>query len=60
MSKAFTKESDSADSEVEEADPLPAQGKNYVTPAGLAALQEEYRKLRYEERPKVLSMRLVR
>ena len=54
MSKAFTEESDSADSEVEEADALPANAKNYVTLAGLAALQEEFRKLLYEERPKVV------
>src|SRR6185295_10208044 len=54
MNKAFTKESDGADSEGEEADALPAHVKNYVTPAGLAALQEELRKLRYEERPKVV------
>jgi transcription elongation factor GreB len=54
MSKAFTKESDSTDGEVEEADALPLHVKNYVTPAGLAALREELRKLRYEERPKVV------
>ena len=54
MSKAFTKESDGADDEAEEADALPAHTKNYVTPAGLAALQEEFRKLFYEERPKVV------
>jgi transcription elongation factor GreB len=56
MSKAFTKESDGADSEVEEADALPAHTKNYVTPAGMAALQEEFRKLLYEERPKVVEI----
>ena len=56
MSKAFTKESDSTDSEVEEADALPAHVKNYVTPAGLAALQDEFRKLLYEERPKVVEI----
>jgi transcription elongation factor GreB len=56
MSKAFTKESESADSEAEEADALPAHVKNYVTPAGLAALQEEFRKLLYEERPKVVEI----
>jgi transcription elongation factor GreB len=56
MSKAFTKESDAADSEVEEADALPASVKNYVTPTGLAALQEEFRKLLYEERPKVVEI----
>jgi transcription elongation factor GreB len=56
MSKAFTKESDSADTEVEETDALPAHSKNYVTPRGLAALQEEFRKLLYDERPKVLEI----
>src|SRR6266446_1639491 len=56
MSKAFTKESASTDSKVEEADALPAHAKNYVTPAGLAALQEEFRKLLYEERPKVVEI----
>jgi transcription elongation factor GreB len=56
MSKALTKESDSADSEVEEADALPAHAKNYVTPAGLAALQEEFRRLLYQERPKVVEI----
>jgi len=56
MSKAFTKESDAADNELEEPDPLPAHVKNYVTPAGFAALQEEYRKLLYEERPKVVEI----
>jgi transcription elongation factor GreB len=56
MSKAFTKESDSTDSETEEADALPAHVKNYVTPAGLASLEEEYRKLLYGERPKVVEI----
>ena len=56
MSKAFTKESDSADDEIGEADALPAHVKNYVTPAGLAALQEEHRKLLYEERPKIVEI----
>ena len=56
MSKAFTKETDNADDEVEEADPLPSHVKNYVTPVGLAALQEEFRKLLYEERPKVVEV----
>ena len=55
MSKAFTKETDSADDDVEEADALPAHFKNYVTPAGLTALHEEFQKLLYEERPKVVA-----
>lgn len=56
MSKAFTKENDSADEDVEDVDPLPSHVKNYVTPAGLAALQEEHRVLLYEERPKVVAV----
>ena len=56
MSKAFTKENDSPDDEVEEADLLPPLTKNYVTPAGLAALEAEFRKLLYEERPKVVAI----
>jgi transcription elongation factor GreB len=56
MSKAFTKENDGADGEADEADALPAHVKNYVTPAGMAALQEEFRKLLYEERPKVVEI----
>ena len=56
MSKAFTRESDAADDDVEDVDPLPAHVKNYVTPAGFAALQEEHRALLYEERPKVVAV----
>ena len=56
MSKAFTKESDAPETEAEDADVLPAHVKNYVTPAGLAALQAEHRKLLYEERPKVVEI----
>ena len=56
MSKAFTKESDGTDDEVGDADPLPVLAKNYVTPFGLAALQEEHRKLLYEERPKIVEI----
>jgi transcription elongation factor GreB len=56
MSKAFTKESDSEEDEAEEADALPANGKNYVPPAGLTALEDEFRKLLYQERPKVVDI----
>jgi transcription elongation factor GreB len=57
MSKAFTKEEgNSADVEAEEHDALPAHARNYVTPAGLAALQEEFRTLLYEERPKIVAI----
>src|SRR5215469_5637810 len=54
MSKAFTKESDAADHEDQDAEALPAHVKNYVTPAGMAALQEEFGQLLYGERPKVV------
>ena len=56
MSKAFTKESNSLDSGVEEPDAMPTPAKNYVTPGGLTALREEFRKLLYEERPKVVEI----
>lgn len=56
MSKAFTKESEREESEVDEADALPPNRKNYVTPGGLAALQDELHKLLYEERPKVVEI----
>jgi transcription elongation factor GreB len=56
MSKAFTKESDGEESEADEAGALSANGKNYVTPAGLTALEDQFRKLLYEERPKVVEI----
>ena len=40
MSKAFTRESDSEEDEVG-LPPLPAGGKNYITPQGYAALRAE-------------------
>jgi len=56
MSKAFTKETDSEDDGPEEPDALPVNTKNYVTPQGLDALKDEFRKLMYEERPKVVEV----
>lgn len=57
MSKAFTKESDGRDDdEPEEPDALPASMKNYMTPAGFAALQAELRQLMNEERPKIVEI----
>lgn len=55
MSKAFTKETDTED-DLDEPDPLPADVKNYMTPFGLAALQEELRWLLREERPKIVEI----
>ncbi len=57
MSKAFTKESDDVeDEELEAAEPLPAGLKNYITPEGLARLQDEFRQLKQVERPKVVEV----
>ena len=46
MSKAFTKETDAEDDELEAAESLPAGVKNYITPAGLRRLQDEFRQLK--------------
>src|ERR1700720_4832339 len=56
MSKAFTKETDAnADDDAPEGGaPLPTGGKNYMTPQGFAAMQDELRALARVERPKVV------
>ncbi len=58
MNKAFTRESDAdRDDDDELALPaLPQGGKNYVTPAGYAALREELLTLLDSERPKVVEI----
>lgn len=56
MSKAFTKETESADNDQDEADTLPAGQKNYMTPLGLKTLQAELRQLMSEERPKIVEI----
>ncbi|MCY7389084.1 MAG: transcription elongation factor GreB [Burkholderiales bacterium] len=54
MSKAFTKESDQDDDDLDEgASPLPAGSKNYITPAGHQALKEEFDYLLKKDRPRV-------
>jgi transcription elongation factor GreB len=55
MSKAFTKETD-VDDEVDEAGPraVPADFKNYITPAGLRRLTDEVTRLWKVERPKLV------
>ena len=59
MSKAFTKESDSADDE-DDVDaglpPLPAGTRNYMTPAGYKRLREELMQLLDAERPKMVEV----
>ena len=55
MSKAFTRESDGDDDEDDvKLPPLPAGGKNYVTPQGYARLRVELLNLIDDERPKVV------
>lgn len=57
MSKAFTREDDESEDELDEAQSaLPAGFKNYMTPAGFARLQEELRQLRQVERPEVVKI----
>ena len=55
MSKAFTRESDTDEDEVGLA-PLPAGGKNYITPQGYARLRSELLDLIDNERPKVVDI----
>lgn len=57
MSKAFTKETDGVDDDDELAlPPLPAGGKNYITPAGYARLRNELLDLIDNERPKIVDV----
>jgi transcription elongation factor GreB len=56
MSKAFTKETEAEDDELDAPDSLPAGVKNYITPLGLERLQAELRHLRTIERPKVVEI----
>jgi transcription elongation factor GreB len=50
MSKAFTKETEAEDAELDSPDPLPKGHKNYVTPNGMRLLRDEFDKLRRVER----------
>lgn len=59
MSKAFTRETDGGVDDEEEGaglPPLPAGGKNYITPQGYARLRAELLHLIDEERPKVVEV----
>jgi len=58
MSKAFTKEPDASgdDDDGPSLPPLPAGGKNYITPAGYARLRAEFMQLIDEERPKIVEV----
>jgi transcription elongation factor GreB len=54
MSKAFTKETDGDEEELEQPEPLPAGVKNYITAKGFARLRDELLQLRRVDRPKVV------
>ncbi len=57
MSKAFTREDDSVeDEELEEANPIPAGSKNYVTPRGWSRMRVELAWLVKTERPQVTNV----
>lgn len=57
MNKAFIKETDHEDDDLETAETtLPAGEKNYITPSGFAMLQKELKTLLEEERPKVVDI----
>lgn len=56
MSKAFVTETDREDDDIEEADELPKNIKNYMTPHGFVTLQDEFRKLTSEDRPKIVEI----
>jgi transcription elongation factor GreB len=54
MSKAFTRESDSEDDEMEPSAQLPVGVKNYITPGGYRKLKEELEQLWKVERPELV------
>ncbi|MDB5894926.1 MAG: transcription elongation factor GreB [Rhodoferax sp.] len=58
MSKAFTRETDGEvdDDESPALPPLPAGGKNYITPAGYQRLRDELLDLIDNERPKMVEV----
>lgn len=55
MSKAFTKETDSDDEELA-LQPIPAGGKNYITPQGYERLRTELLALIDDERPRIVEI----
>jgi transcription elongation factor GreB len=56
LSKAFTKEGDGDEDDLDEAEALPVAVKNYMTPSGYAVLQDELLNLKRVERPKVVEV----
>ena len=56
MSKAFTRETDRDDSDDLPDEAPPPGGKNYMTPRGHRALEDELRRLVRDDRPKVVEV----
>ena len=59
MNKAFTRESEDEDEDgdaPENASPLPAGSKNYMTPEGFARMRDELNTLMRKERPEVVKV----
>lgn len=56
MNKSFTKDTNTEDDELDEPEKLAENLKNYMTPSGCAALQEELRYLQRDERPKIVEV----
>jgi transcription elongation factor GreB len=58
MNKAFTREestTDAADDDVDDASPLPAGARNYMTPGGFGRLKAELDQLVTRERPELVA-----
>jgi transcription elongation factor GreB len=55
MSKAFTRETEADDDDIT-LPPLPAGGKNYITPQGYASLRAELFALIDDERPRIVDI----
>jgi transcription elongation factor GreB len=55
MSKAFTKETDQDDDDLETTSPLPTGARNYMTPGGFARMKAELEQLVQTERPQLVT-----
>lgn len=56
MNKAFVRESDDDDDELQQPPDIPSGTRNYITPAGHARLKEEFEHLVKRERPHVVEI----
>ena len=56
MNKAFVRESDDDDDELQQPPDIPSGTRNYITPAGHARLKEEFEHLVKRERRHVVEI----